>query len=241
MTKSVSLLVVLCSVLASRPAAALLICKNPKGALFLRDSCKKKETQLSAADIGAKGDRGDDGAPGPGIRVVDAAGNAVGFLGGTSAVNSTVLRQIQNDWFSFQIDSSGFLQANAQMFFYDGPNCTGTPYYPPPPDFPVLPVDASANFLNVIGSKGYFRKVDDATQTLSAYRISTTTGSTANDAMSTCTSAPGVVMGTAHACNNLSEFCVNCCRLWGPTLVSQFHEVDLASFALTPPFHFAPQ
>jgi hypothetical protein len=59
----------------SPPATAAVFCKGKKSAVFVRESCRAKETQLVLADFGAtgpkgdKGDQGDQGDPGDAFSV----------------------------------------------------------------------------------------------------------------------------------------------------------------------------
>ncbi len=47
------------------PAGADVLCEKKTGALFVRAACKKKETQVDPASIGAKGPQGSQGIQGP--------------------------------------------------------------------------------------------------------------------------------------------------------------------------------
>lgn len=61
------------------PADAVL-CRKKNGAVFSRDACKRRETVLDPATIGAVGASGEAGANGttqPRLRVVDAAGRTL--------------------------------------------------------------------------------------------------------------------------------------------------------------------
>ena len=137
----IAALAALVVVSAPTPAGALVICKTRKGALTARDECKKKELQLDATSIGAKGDPGAAGAagapgaggapgaagaPGPGFVVLDANGNEVGTLL-TSSTNSTnVLREIDGAFYVLQVTADGFFrQDDADRFIgYTSSTCT---------------------------------------------------------------------------------------------------------------------
>ena len=56
-------------------AEGAVFCQKKSGAVFIRDACKKKETQVNLGALGAvgpKGDKGDQGNPG-------APGSALGY------------------------------------------------------------------------------------------------------------------------------------------------------------------
>src|SRR5437879_9781194 len=50
---------------AALPARAVVLCQKKSGALFLRDACKRKETQVDPASFGATGPTGASGDTGP--------------------------------------------------------------------------------------------------------------------------------------------------------------------------------
>ena len=66
---------------AALPARAVVLCQKRSGALFLRDACKRKETQVGPATFGATGATGPTGPAG-------AAGLS-GATGPTGAVGPT--------------------------------------------------------------------------------------------------------------------------------------------------------
>src|SRR6266446_9161967 len=49
----------------SAPADAVVLCVKKSGALFLREACKRKETQVDPASFGATGPTGVSGDAGP--------------------------------------------------------------------------------------------------------------------------------------------------------------------------------
>jgi hypothetical protein len=56
---------VVLSVVGAVAADAAVFCQKQSGAVFIRDACKKKETQVNLAAFGAVGPKGDTGAQGP--------------------------------------------------------------------------------------------------------------------------------------------------------------------------------
>src|SRR5207245_1858369 len=50
---------------AALPARAVVLCQKKSGALFLRDACKRKETQVDPTTFGATGATGATGPTGP--------------------------------------------------------------------------------------------------------------------------------------------------------------------------------
>lgn len=67
------------SMVAHGTAGAVVLCKKKSGAAFVRDACKKKETQVSAADLGLVGPAGADGTNGTdGTDGTDGAPGPVG-------------------------------------------------------------------------------------------------------------------------------------------------------------------
>jgi hypothetical protein len=244
MRKYVSLFAAACLLITASSAAGFAICKTRKGGVFLRVECKKRETQLAAEDIGAKGDKGD---PGPGLRVLDAAGKDVGIFTGSSSGGfgpSIVARQVQTEWFSFFIDSEGFYQfPSTTLYEYAVADCTGALYYSGREDFPSVPPEPIAPLVVVFGSKGYFRRNGDAAHMVTPYYIDIVSGTDATDAKNSCmTGHTGVPIGTPGPCELHTRTCVSCCIAAGtPRLLFESNEMDLTSLGLTPPFHLALQ
>jgi len=89
--------IVLATVAVSREVNAAVLCKKHSGKLFVRDSeCKKKETLVTAAEIGAQGPQGDQGPQGlPGSArawaLIEPDGT-VFSTGGSVAVTWTVTK-----------------------------------------------------------------------------------------------------------------------------------------------------
>jgi hypothetical protein len=90
-----SVVVVAVAMIGSQ-ATADVVCKKKKGAMFVRTTCKAKETQVNLADFGAvgpKGDKGDTGvagAPGAdGSALAYAKINADGSVDETQSKNIT--------------------------------------------------------------------------------------------------------------------------------------------------------
>src|SRR5690349_10014879 len=78
------------AVAAVSPADAVVLCVKKSGALFLREACKRKETQVDPASFGATGPTGAAGDTGP----TGAAGDtgptgATGATGGAGPTGPT--------------------------------------------------------------------------------------------------------------------------------------------------------
>jgi len=116
-------------VTTAAPAHALL-CKNKKGKLTVRATCKKKEVPLASTDV----PQPPPATPIPGgPRVLDSKGAEVGALMSTFTYYGTggsVLREIGGGFYTFNVKRSGLstLDDDDTFFTYLSPNCTGTQY-----------------------------------------------------------------------------------------------------------------
>src|SRR5262245_5236653 len=88
---------------AVAPADASVLCKTRRGALRVRDECKRREETIDTTKIEALGLRGPTGSMGPagppggGLHVVDANGSDVGVVTSLTTYYgqyATVLREI---------------------------------------------------------------------------------------------------------------------------------------------------
>lgn len=106
---------------AGRPAQAVY-CKNKSGAVFSRETCKRKEVPLDLAAIGAAGAKGDPGPAGTGqarLHAVDASGQP---LPGVLTGRGTLVYTVGGRLLSFSPRPVGFLGGS---FFFDAMNCVG--------------------------------------------------------------------------------------------------------------------
>ncbi|HEV7731190.1 MAG TPA: hypothetical protein VGR62_03465 [Candidatus Binatia bacterium] len=105
------------------PADAVL-CRKKNGAVFARDACKRRETVLDPATIGAVGVPGDAGADGttqPRLRVVDGNGQTVP---GTLSTSGELLLPAGDQMAGLMIRATGGLGDSA---FFEAPSCQGPP------------------------------------------------------------------------------------------------------------------
>lgn len=140
-------------VVTPSPTPSAVLCAGKRGAVFLRDACRRKETALSldptsqrpqndrgpAGETGPAGPPGAPGATGPAgvnasppLRIVDAHGADVGTvlrLEGDSCDPGTVaMREIDAAWFRFHVGKTGFL-GSPRTFHYDDATCAGARYF----------------------------------------------------------------------------------------------------------------
>jgi hypothetical protein len=142
--------------LAALPATAgAVLCVGKRNAVFLRETCRRKERPLDAiqgprGDTGPSGSTGlvgppgpagapgTDGLPGPtgpaaaALRVIDANGTEVGRVVGLEREGcdpgTLVLREIGGTWFRFTVGAGGFT-GSPRPFHYDNATCAGTRYF----------------------------------------------------------------------------------------------------------------
>ncbi len=102
-------------------AADAAFCKKRNGAVFARDACKAKETEVDLGVVGGapKGDPGPPGRSHPRLRVVD--GNGQQLPGTFGQLGEFVFRQAGRPFSVFTL-TSGFLGG---IVLFDGPTCTG--------------------------------------------------------------------------------------------------------------------
>ncbi|HXJ33168.1 MAG TPA: hypothetical protein VMS22_03940 [Candidatus Eisenbacteria bacterium] len=103
-------------------AAEAAFCKKRNGAVFSRDACKAKETEVDLAAVGGA-PKGDPGAPGksqPRLRAVDA--NGVQVPGTFDTLLQFVFRLPGRRPFSFAFGPNGLVGG---IVWFDGPTCTG--------------------------------------------------------------------------------------------------------------------
>jgi hypothetical protein len=118
---AIALLAGLAATPTERVDAAL--CKTRKGALVVRDGCKRKETPADPSTFGVVSSDGDPGPRGtstPRLRAFDAIG---AFIGHVSAAGFIVL-QTGDRAIYLQAGTDGF-HAGGSLFF-EAPGCAGT-------------------------------------------------------------------------------------------------------------------
>ena len=141
-------------------AEAAVLCQKKNGALFARDECKQKETQVDPATLGLqgppgpKGDKGDPGPPGQqgtGFAVYDQNGAKVG-----DAISFE--RSLPGVWVSFStggyslplivFDSliSGPIQL---LLYFESSDCSGKPFIQDSRLFPTVTVAFPGSTLAV--------------------------------------------------------------------------------------------
>jgi hypothetical protein len=186
---------------------AAVLCKNRKGGVALRESCKRKETQLDLVQLGGVCPKGDPGPRGSGSRVVDANGQSVGPL--ISGAN--ILMVAGGHAVIVQVDTSGF--SNDGSLSYATSDCSGTAYVSvserlapravtagPTLYYPVLPTQPV--HLLGIAYNGY--------------------------APTDCANAGGVVLPNGLCCQSYDQ---------GTVDVAMTMTLDLGSLGFVPPFH----
>ncbi|MFN8544806.1 MAG: hypothetical protein U0807_11485 [Candidatus Binatia bacterium] len=104
-------------------AGAVVLCKSRTGAIVLRERCRRPRQQLSQAELGAIGPKGDPGPRGSGTRVVDADGKEVGPL--LDASGGVAVR-IGDRVVKLQADKTGFRQN--VLFDHTSGDCSGRRY-----------------------------------------------------------------------------------------------------------------
>lgn len=103
-------------------AVASVLCKTRGGAVILRQTCKKKETQLDLAQLGGVCPKGDPGPPGSGVRIVDANGRSVGPL----VAGGTIMLSVGTQGVVVRVDTAGFVEDGELS--YPSNDCTGQGY-----------------------------------------------------------------------------------------------------------------
>jgi hypothetical protein len=106
------------------PADAVL-CRKKSGAVFERDACRRKETALDPASIGAVGAPGPAGAPGtapPRVRVVDAGGQR---LPGTLISSGELLLEQGDAVVGIYLGRTG--GSHVDRLYFGEAACAGTP------------------------------------------------------------------------------------------------------------------
>jgi hypothetical protein len=226
---------------SASPAAALVICKGPKGTLVARASCKKKELHLDATIIGAPGDRG---VPGRGFVVLDKNGKEVGPVVTTFGDIASVLREIDGLPITFTVSSSGFLLPNeVDLLRYADADCAGPKLVSTPPG--ALGVFAHDLLFSVDGRTGFYGLPSEQEFLDKQYSITVISGSDDTKATENCTvSRVGKIVKSAHDCVDATEpglKCVFCCAQTNTGALSPAHTVDVTALGLTPPFRLEPR
>ena len=140
-------------VLTPSPAASAVLCAGKRGVVYLRETCRRKETPLTldpgsrgpqgaAGPAGGAGPPGAPGAPGatgpagadqsPPLRIVDDRGTEVGTVlrleGDSCDTGTVVMREIDGSWFRFHVGQAGFL-GSPRTFHYSDATCAGVRYF----------------------------------------------------------------------------------------------------------------
>lgn len=186
---------------------AAMLCKNRKGGVALRETCKRKETQIDLVQLGGVCPKGDPGPRGSGSRVVDANGQSVGPL--ISGAN--VLMVAGGHAVIVQVDTSGF--PNDGSLAYATSDCSGTAYVSV--NEPLAPRAVTA------GPTLYYPVLPTQPVPLLAAGYS---GYSPTD----CTNAAGVVLPNGLCCVSNDQ---------GTVDVAATMTLDLGSLGFVPPFH----
>jgi hypothetical protein len=108
---------------AVTPRADAALCRTKRGAVFVRDACKRKETALDLVAVGAgasKGDPGQKGASFPRLRAFDASGTPLpGHLTGRGEL--VILRGTRA--LHLRVGVNGFQPSG--RFYFDAMSCAG--------------------------------------------------------------------------------------------------------------------
>jgi hypothetical protein len=126
-----------CAVLV-QPADGAVLCRKRSGQVVIAERCGRRQTLLSAQDLGLVGPTGQAGPPGAdgerGMlpdRVVDAAGRQVGTILGQLGDRTQVV--LTHDALTVPIQlnvQDGAIGEGSftDRVFYDASDCTGTPF-----------------------------------------------------------------------------------------------------------------
>ncbi len=221
---------------ATAPAAsALVVCKGRKPVLALRDRCKKGEQQVDPATL--DGLKGDPGAPGPAVHVVDKDGQDVGLVVEFGEPTVIVLRQINGEFFTLGVTGSGFVVPRLELdfFVHTDPACQSQPYL-----HPSGIIGLAHTVKNSIDGRTGFYALSSEQQpvTSQAYAIFVTAGIDDMEARSGC-APPRQIVKDVHDCldpNPPTVKCVWCCTPISAGIISPVHTLDLSSLGLKPPF-----
>jgi hypothetical protein len=257
-TRAIAGAVSVMCVLAAAPGADAALCKSKRGKLTVRTTCKKKEKELTAADLPQTPPVETPAPPPAGPRVVDSHGAEVGALLQTSYYGggATVLREIGTDFYSFGVKRSGFatLDDDDTFFTYLSSDCTGTPYlsagYGSLSRTTKALQDGLARKLDISEDEttGYYVTEDGAIDRRfmvtsgGSRRVSSVEGAFLDcfppnekpvDQIAAC--------DPAKFCNDAPKcFCHLCCRQriggYYGNVVAPARSIDMRSLDLTPPF-----
>jgi hypothetical protein len=134
----------LAAVLVLAPLAAdATLCKRRNGAVVERTKCRKRETAVDLAAVGAvaAGEPGAAGASHPRLRAVDANGASIGFVN----ASGEILMLDGDRALYLRATGDGFTPTGS--FFYQAPGCTSPPL--------VFTNDELVRFVTVIGTNVY--------------------------------------------------------------------------------------
>lgn len=224
-------------------AHAVVPCRSRMGAVVVRDVCRKHETTLDRAALGALGAQGTAGTPGAQVRIADANGKLVGAFDQFTDSGLVATVALGTDVVPLPVDRAGFVQGPSVQRAFLTSDCTGDRYVlagplAPPITFATIAADGF--------TVSYGRQVDAAPHA-AYYGSSRVAGADANAAMAACQAGmpAGVVTSAASICAAPLEalVCVDCCRQltdvgqFIPASATPVRTFDLRTLALTPPFH----
>jgi len=217
------------------PAAADVLCKTRKGAMMVRASCKRRETQLDPGALGiargpdgpegprgangSAGPTGPQGAPGVGLVVKDANGAAVGAVVGMSGEEVEVARRMGNQSVRFDVRTTGFSPSGPQLRF-PTTDCSGQGFAPFPANLdPPLPLA----LIQPSDKVGVHPSGTPVNVTVNSYAH-------AVDAVTDCTNAGGTILGSPPGW---------CCEATGPSMMTLSPATvdNFGALNLVPPFH----
>lgn len=115
----------LCLLAVTAAPADAVLCRKKSGAVFERDACRRKETVLDPAAIGAVGAPGAAGVPGtapPRLRVVDAGGQR---LPGTLTASGELLLAQGDAVVGIYLGRTG--GSRIDRLYFGAGACAGTP------------------------------------------------------------------------------------------------------------------
>lgn len=123
MSKIAPLLLVAGVLLAAATPADAVLCAKKSGALFSRETCRRKEVQVDPAQAGLVGPKGDPGAPGvgqPRLFLTDANGTRLpGFVNG----RGQLVYPLEDAAFALQVGVDGFRDVG--FFYFESDDCSG--------------------------------------------------------------------------------------------------------------------
>jgi hypothetical protein len=194
--------------LAMASVATAAVCQRPNGTLVVRDACRKRET---AVDLGQLGYRGVLGAPGKGLRLVDAGGRTVPGVSAPLGEGSIFVYRAGTRIVFSEVKRDGFRRG--VEFLHEEAGCTG-------PRLVRQPRQRLVRIAWVQDDVAYFAGDPVEAHTIVSIESSFYTPGE-------CTTAGGTILTNGFCCLASS----------GVTESGPPATFELSALAVTPPFH----